>query len=217
MVWQRARSDEQKEQRRRVLLDAAARLHASRSIEEVSLNAIAREANISKANVYRYFESREELFLELALDALEHWSDTVIRRLGSLSPPATEEAAARVFAASIVEHSQFARLSSVLSTVLERNVSTEAVVRFKTRYLGALPPLSAALSAALGGLSAEGAMRILETAYFLMAAMWPAAHPAPAVRAALERPELNAACIDFEPRFATLLATTIRGVRASEP
>jgi AcrR family transcriptional regulator len=215
MVWQRARSADQKEQRRQGLLAAAARLHATQPIENVSLNAIAREANISKANVYRYFESREELFLRLTLDSLEHWVETLVRRLGSLAVPASEADVSRVFAATIVEHQRFARLSAVLSTVLERNVSTETVVQFKTEYLVSLSPLQEALGTALGGLDPEDTRQILEAAYFLMVGMWPAAHPAPPVSAALERPELQTMCVDFEARFAELLSAVIRGVRAA--
>ena len=64
-----------------------------------------------------------------------------------------------------------------------------------------------------GILGAEDAQQVLEAAYFLMVAMWPAAHPAPAVRVALKRPELRAACVDFEARFTELLSTSILGLR----
>lgn len=90
-------------------------------------------------------------------------------------------------------------------------------MRFKTRYLASLSPLHEAVGVALGGLGAEETRKILEAAYFLMVAMWPASHPAPAVSEAIERPELRAMCVDFEPRFAELLAATIRGVRAGDP
>ena len=213
MVWLRARSDEQKEQRRQALLAAAARLYEGQPIEDVSLNAIAREANISKGNVYRYFESREDLFLQLTLDSLDRWIQALVRRLGSLTPPAAADDIARVFAETIVEHARFARLSSVLSTVLETNVSTEAVVRFKTQYFTILEPLREAVGRALSELDADDGAQMIETAYFLMVGMWPSAHPAPAVKVALKRPELQAACINFEPRFAALLANAIRGLR----
>lgn len=213
MVWQRARSDEQKEQRRQVLLDAAERLHASRPIEEVSLNAIAREANISKANVYRYFESREEVFLQLTLDSVERWSEILVRRLDGLEAPATAEAVAESIAQTTLEHPRLGRLSSVLSTVLERNVSTEAVVRFKTAYLEFLGPMHRALARALGDVSDEDVHTVLQAAYFLLVAMWPIVDPPDAVREALERPELASMCVHFETDFPKLLAAAIHGVR----
>ena len=65
MDFERARQPEQKAQRREALLDAAAALLAERGLGDVSLSAIARRAGMSKASVYRYFESREAIFLEL--------------------------------------------------------------------------------------------------------------------------------------------------------
>ena len=45
--------------------------------------------------------------------------------------------------------------------------------------------------------------------------MWPAGHPPPAVREALERPELAAACTDFQRDFTAALVTAIRGINAA--
>ena len=49
--WQRARKPEQKEERREAILAAAGRLLDAEGLEGTGLNAIAREAGISKANV----------------------------------------------------------------------------------------------------------------------------------------------------------------------
>jgi len=217
VVWQRARSAEQREQRRQVLLAAAARLYAAHPIQEVSLSAIAREANISKANIYRYFESREDLFLQLVLDSLAPWSESLIRRLDSLDPPATAQAVARVFSETTIEHGRFARLSSVLSTVLEHNVSTEGVVRFKIHFVSFFPALQEAVQRALGDLGPEAARHVLEAAYFLMAGLWPASHPSPELKAALTRTGLESVCVDFEARFTDFLSVSIRGLRSEAP
>ena len=109
MVWQRARSDEQKAQRRQMLLEAAARLHRHKPIEEVSLNAIAREANISKGNIYRYFESREELFLQLTLDAMQRWRDTLLGKLTGAADSEDAELLARAFTTAVIDTPRFAR------------------------------------------------------------------------------------------------------------
>ena len=113
-VWQRARSDEQKEQRKAVLLDAASRMLESRPLDGISLNAIAREANVSKANVYRYFESREALFLHLTLEAFGRWRDAILKRLAPLAGTGDADAPATAFTSVTMEHETFARLTSAL-------------------------------------------------------------------------------------------------------
>jgi len=213
-VWQRARSDEQKQQRKVALLDAATRMLSSQPIADISLNAIARNANISKANVYRYFESREELFLHLTLDAFVRWRDTITRRLTPLAGTGDAGAVAAAFTSATMEHETFARLSSVLTTVLERNVSTEVVVDFKTRYLEAIAGLLPAMRDVLPELSEADTFHLLQTTYFQIVALWPAAHPTPAVEAALERPELAALCVDFESTLQRTISITIAGLRA---
>lgn len=216
MVWQRARSDQQKELRRRSLLDAARRLHGRLPLSEISLNAIAREANVSKANVYRYFESREELFLHLTLDAMEGWSGTVIARFEGLPSPASAEQIAGTVADSLLEHPDVGRLSAVLATVLERNVSTETVAAFKLDYASLVAPVLAALQRVVGEQAAAGAAHeIYRASAILLAGIWPMAYPAEAVEEALSRPELAHLQVDFREHFTGILTALIRGARGA--
>ncbi len=59
MAWRRARRPELKEQRRTAILDAARTMLDNKGLGGSGLNALAREAGMSKVNVYQYFESRE--------------------------------------------------------------------------------------------------------------------------------------------------------------
>ncbi len=59
--FRRARSPARKALRRAALLRAAAELVDADGPEGVSLAAIAARAGGAKSNVYRYFESREEI------------------------------------------------------------------------------------------------------------------------------------------------------------
>src|ERR1700742_3036405 len=61
--FQRARQPAQIEQRRETILHGALRLFQREGLEHVSLNDIAREVGLAKSNIYRYFESREHIYL----------------------------------------------------------------------------------------------------------------------------------------------------------
>ncbi|MGW6706432.1 TetR/AcrR family transcriptional regulator, partial [Streptomyces sp. NPDC054956] len=63
--FQRARSEEQRAARRRAILDAAAAMLTEMPVAQVTLNELSRRAGLAKSNVLRYFESREEILLEL--------------------------------------------------------------------------------------------------------------------------------------------------------
>ena len=213
MIWKRARSPEQKEQRRATILDAATELFESQGLEKASLNAIARQAGFCKANVYRYFESREEIFLHLVLDDYREWAGAVERALAPLAGRDDERAVARELVTSMVERPRLASLASSMSTVLEKNVSTDIVVWFKTSLADVALRLANAIQVAMPSLTMEGTQQFLMTSQLLVAGMWPAAHPPPAVREALERPELAHLCVDFERDFEAALVTMLRGLK----
>ena len=72
-TFQRARSDEQRELRRRAILDTAAAMLVEMPVADVSLNELSRRVGLAKSNVLRYFESREAVLLELLDRYLETW------------------------------------------------------------------------------------------------------------------------------------------------
>lgn len=55
----------------RTILDAAKRLFAEKGFDAVSINQIARQANVSKANVFHHFSSKDALYLMVLKAACE--------------------------------------------------------------------------------------------------------------------------------------------------
>src|SRR5580698_3875786 len=80
-LFQRARSEEQREVRRRAILDTAAAMLAEMPVAEVSLNELSRRVGLAKSNVLRYFESREAVLLELLDHAIGAWVAEVTAEL----------------------------------------------------------------------------------------------------------------------------------------
>ncbi len=59
--------EEEREVRRNLIIDAAMRLFAGKTFDQVGMRDIAAEAGISPASIYRYFADRDELLLEALL------------------------------------------------------------------------------------------------------------------------------------------------------
>jgi len=59
------RREREKEQRRQDIFKAAERLFLSRGYDDVSMNDIASEVELSKATLYLYFANKEELFFAI--------------------------------------------------------------------------------------------------------------------------------------------------------
>src|SRR5579863_3920251 len=81
--FQRARSEQQREMRRRAILDAATAMLAEMPVAEITLNELSRRTGLAKSNVLRYFESREAVLLELLDSMLQGWLADLAAELGA--------------------------------------------------------------------------------------------------------------------------------------
>lgn len=214
--WQRARRPRQKRARRRSILEAAAELFEDRDFDAVSLAAVAERAGMAKSNLYRYFGSKEEIYLRLTLDAASEWVEALAAGLSELegkSRPSPAEVAGEV-AAGLNARPRLTRLMALLAGVLEKNVTAEAAARFKTATMEQAARLAALLERALPGLEPAGAERAVRCLHALVAGLWPMAHPAPPVAAALARPENAPLRVDFESELAAAYAALLTGLAA---
>src|SRR5688572_27042209 len=85
-TFQRARKPEEIEARRVTLLAAAAALFDEEGPQGAGLNAIAARAGFTKSNVYRYFESREDVLLSLFHMELTAFVDALEARITECKP-----------------------------------------------------------------------------------------------------------------------------------
>ncbi|MFD9426431.1 MULTISPECIES: TetR/AcrR family transcriptional regulator [unclassified Streptomyces] len=140
MTFQRARSAEQREIRRRAILDTAAAMLDEMTVAEVSLNELSRRVGLAKSNVLRYFESREAVLLELLDVSLESWLAELAGELAAdIEAPAAPEVRAgqlaEVLSRSLADRVVLCDLFGAQGGVLEHNVSVEVVKRHKRSAL----------------------------------------------------------------------------------
>ena len=209
--FQRARAPEQVEQRRVALLDAAAELLDEGGLAAVTLSAIARRAGLAKSNVYRYFEGREEILLQLLLVDEAAWVEELETALAPLAGSNDPDRVAGVIAQTLLAHPTLCELVAVVANVLEQNVSVDAVVRFKTRVLQLSIRLMNALLAAMPGLSHERAPALLRYLQALVAGLYPIANPSPTAAKATACEQFDTLRSDFQTDLTGALATMLRG------
>jgi AcrR family transcriptional regulator len=210
--WQRARRPEQKEVRREAILEAAALLLDAGGLEATGLNAIAREAGISKANIYRYFETREAILLQLLLDEVSEWAAAFRRRLHGLVDSGNVDGIAAAFADTISDRTRFCVLLASLATVLEHNVSEVTVISFKRHFLAGISPVGVALSAAVPALSQAHALDALSMLLMTASGAWPHSHPSQVVRDALRLSEFASMRLDFHKTMQSHATALLRGL-----
>jgi TetR/AcrR family transcriptional regulator len=211
-TFRRARRPEEKERRRQQILTAARTLLAGRGVGELSLNELARRAGVSKANVYRYFESREDVLLHLWVDEVRELGQHLEHAFTSLTPGDVNGVVAAVVA-TFRAQPLLCELTSIASPVLERNLSAAAILRAKTNLATLTVQIAGLLHRRLPFLSLEDCSWLGSSAATWVAGIWPAVNPSAAVVAALSRAELSAMQPVFDRDLARLLKVLIEGLR----
>ena len=207
---QRARRDDEKEARRRALLDAARDRFERLPYAEVRMVDVAEAAGLAKGTAFFYFPTKEALFLALLEELLAGWLEVLDGELeagGRWSPPRV----ARLFTQTLVERPILSRLLTVLSTVLEHNVDEAQVLRFKQMLLERLGRTGALLERRLELATGEGG-RLLLRIDALIIGLRQLADAPPAAAAVLARPEMAPLRVDFARELELTLLTLFAGM-----
>jgi AcrR family transcriptional regulator len=207
--FRRARKPDEKALRRKAILDAAAALFVTKGLDGVSLNAVARRAGIAKSNVYRYFETREAIFLALLDEDLTAWVAALEAALAPLSGDADPRAVARVLAQTLVAAPRSCALEAAVTTVFEQNTSEELIASHKRHVLRIGVRLGNALRAALPSLPAPAVGPLLRYVHAAIAGLYPLANPAPAAARAMQDPQLAVLRCDFAEDLEAMLAAVL--------
>ena len=200
MTWQRARKPDQKSERITTILESAATLFDQTDLAGVSMRDLAQEAGLSKASLYSYFKTKEEVFATLFLQESEQWFDVVQSKLKRLRAPNASRVA-RILTDSLRERQRFCRLTVVLASVLERNMSTDFIRDFKTELHTNLGQIIAALQTTLPEMTVESGTAFLYQHQAVIAGLWPLTHPSPEVAEVLASEEFQDMQIDFYQLF----------------
>jgi AcrR family transcriptional regulator len=209
----RARSPEHKAQRREAILAAATRLARRDGVRAVSLSDIAAEVGIHKSALLRYFETREQIFLELTGRSWREWAHATTAALATVSPD-DEAAVAAVLADSFASRPLLCDLIPHTALTLERHVSPDAVRAYKVTSLGAVENAAASLAGPLPSLNAENRRELVSTLALLAGAMYQIATPPPALAELYATdPQLGHALLDQPVRLQRAAQVMIRGLQ----
>lgn len=217
MTFQRARSEEQREIRRRAILDTAAAMLDEMPVAEVSLNELSRRVGLAKSNVLRYFESREAVLLELLDVFLGSWLAELADELAAgldadAAPQARAERLAEILSRSLADRAVLCDLFGAQGGVLEHNVSVEVVKRHKRSSLARLAAMTDLLRRHLPELG-DGAQMFCLMTLVSAGALSAYVPPPPSLLAAYEdEPALGVLHLDLREALRVSLTAALLGV-----
>jgi AcrR family transcriptional regulator len=224
-TFQRARTAEAKRQREDAIVSAAARLAGARGVREITLTDIAAEVGMHKSALLRYFETREQIFLELTAAGWREWGPELRARLeqeavvsapglpgGDDNPGPDPAGIAAAFADTLTARPVFCDLLAQTPLNLERNVSVEAVRAFKLVTHAEVDATAAVLHRLLGLTEAQ-AVDVISTAVSLAGALWQMATPGPELAEMYRSdPRLGHAVVEVAPRLTRVLTALLQGL-----
>tara|TARA_A100001037_G_C15108431_1_gene617696 strand:- start:1139 stop:1804 length:666 start_codon:yes stop_codon:yes gene_type:complete len=209
----RANTPEQKEQRKKTLVNAAVRVLERDGLAQAGPNAIAREAGFSKANLYRYFDSREEIFLQIFLEDFKHWTKAVSAKLVKLPDTNDEEEIAHILISELMSHPRLITLASALASVLEHNVTAEILAKFKADMVKINSQILGSLRIALPDLSYEQVNFFLKSFHHLVKGMAPTTRVGTLPQESIEDSQMLEGDKELEEDIQQFLIIMLRGLR----
>lgn len=210
MDWVRARSDEQIEQRINEIVDATARLYEKYRFEDITFAMIAKEANFTRSNLYRYFQTKEDIFLELMKHDIAAWRADVLENFmdGNVSPGE----AAEITVALILKHKRMVKLFTILFTLLEPNSSLEALTEFKRKINQEIGMVAQYLSTVLPFPSVKAAAEFLTTLSSLVIGSYPMMDLTPKQMEAMEAIDMETSPEFYRERLVHAIELLLKGM-----
>ncbi|MBE0653817.1 MAG: TetR family transcriptional regulator [Bacteroidales bacterium] len=159
--WQRARKPDQRNLRRQEILQSAYRLFRDEDFSGISLNSIAREAELSKTSIYLYFKTKEEIFLYIYMQACQNMIDAMVAGLVRLPQNPGCMDIAEVCVSALWNDEKMCSLSPLVNASIERNVSDTLLAEVVRLKMNESKKLHQAMKRFLPNLSEKNAYEFL--------------------------------------------------------
>jgi len=213
MKWERARTEAQKQQRISEIIGATARLYEKYGFTEITFVSIAKEANFTRSNLYKYFNSKEEIFLEFLKHDIILWRQDLAATLKRNKGYSVGEFAA-VWLEVQGRHARMLNLISILYDYLEKKSSIESLTDFKAMAKDEFGILSELLCGLLPALSMENAVKFLNMQLAASIGLFTMTNLSEAQQSVLAYPEFENFRVDYNIYFKEAVEFILQGLLA---
>lgn len=207
----RARSDEQKEQRFSEIKRATDELFHKHPYHEITLALIAEHLGWSRAALYKYVSTKEDIFLEICSDKLDAYREGLLSAYpaGSAYSP---EVLTEVWVEQLASHRDYFTYCDLLMTIIETNCSVERLSAFKKNYHEGQDRLVERFAMNLGA-DAERMDQMLLAVYYHAVGVNGWCQSNPLVQQALELAGIERRAIDFRTEMRDFITMCLAHYR----
>ncbi len=198
----RARDRDQKQARKKSLMDAGWTLFLQHG-QMPSVSQVVQSAGLAKGTFYIYFNTKEELFLELMNDGLNEFFDVL--RDTATRQEYTFDAYVNLFVSRFHKDHMLIKLGPLLAGVLEQNSEEEAVKKFKLGLVQRLAEASKLLHPRFPVIGEKQAARMILRSYAVLLGVAQIIPSSPTQQKLMEDPALEVLALDFEEEARAIL------------
>ncbi len=119
--------------RREEIISACKTLYKDMSFKEITIMKIAEYTTFSRASIYNYFETKEEIFLSILQKEYELWNAD-LKSLTAGRDSMTKDEIAKALASSLEKRRLLLKLMSMNHYDMEENSREERLCEFKVAY-----------------------------------------------------------------------------------
>lgn len=171
----------------------------------VTLAQVTADAGLHPSGIRRYFDSREELLLELAQDGWVAWSQSLVENLKGRRELVSERIVDAIVE-TLTAQPLFCDLITHVPVTLEDGVGRDRAIEYKTAAFAAYDEMVNAIAEASATLTAGAAQDLLVAALGLTSYLWQVAHPGPVLASIyVDVPEWGHAAASFRDELRRLL------------
>ncbi len=194
--FQRARSQEQKDERINEIKKAAAKQFQEKSYSDISMTSIASDLGWTRANLYKYIKTKEEIYLLLAEEKREEYINSLLSAIPEKSGY-SNETLSEVWAEILKAHPLYIRYSDILITIIETNVSVDKLALFKKNYYESAARVTSRLKSLLK-ITEEDAYSLFIAVHYHAIGIGGICTYNPLIQEALEKAGIHPAETDFK-------------------
>jgi AcrR family transcriptional regulator len=210
LPFQRARRPAQIEERKEAILLTALHLFQKNGLENVSLTDIAREVGLAKSNIYRYFESREHIYLIVLQRLASQFEQRLYLPLEKLKGRGNVAKVAAIVTEAYIDSPEYGELVTVVNSVLERRLTPRLVIDFRSVFLDRRKRLAAVLASALPGTTAEKILPFTLHIFLHVPGLWTFCYPRPDSQKLLNESKYRHLKLDFRREMTLFLQALLK-------
>lgn len=119
--------------RKEEIISACKTLYNNMSFKEITIMKIAQSTTFSRASIYNYFETKEEIFLAILQEEYELWVEDLNSIIES-NDSMTKDDIAKALSSSLEKRELLLKLMSMNHYDMEENSREERLCEFKVAY-----------------------------------------------------------------------------------